>query len=104
MTPRKPFFHTRLVTGLWWLLIGLTVFSAYMADFATPGFGSTAIMAGVLAVKGRIIVDHFMELKHSNRLLRNLMRWYFYVIPALIMLVFLFPQLLARWTSTALGF
>ena len=91
--------HIKLIDALWLLLIGLTLFSAYMAERAEPGFISVAIMAAVLAIKGRIIVDHFMELKHAHKLLRTLMRVYFYVIPALIIIVYLFPEQIAKWTS-----
>jgi len=96
MTQNTP---TKLIDALWLLLIGLTLFSAYMAERAEPGFISVAIMAAVLAIKGRIIVDHFMELKHAHKLLRTLMRVYFYVIPALIIIVYLFPEQIAKWTS-----
>ena len=91
--------HIKFINILWLLLILLTLFSAYMAESATPGFNSIAIMALVLAIKGRIIVDHFMELKNSHVVLRTLMQVYFYVIPALIILVFLFPEQIARWTE-----
>jgi cytochrome c oxidase subunit IV len=89
----------KLIDSLWLLLISLTLFSAYMAERADPGFISVAIMAAVLAIKGRIIVDHFMELKHAHKLLRNLMRAYFYVIPSLILIVYLFPEQIAKWTT-----
>ena len=53
--------QTKLINNLWLLLIFLTLFSAYMAEKATPNFNSVAIMALVLAIKGRIIVDYFIE-------------------------------------------
>lgn len=90
--------HIKLINYLWALLILLTLLSAYMAERATPGLASVCIMAVVLAVKGRIIVDYFMELKQANVILRTLMRLYFYVIPALIILVYLFPEEIAKWT------
>lgn len=90
--------HIKLINTLWLILIGLTLFSAYMAEQAKPGLISIIIMALVLAIKGRIIVDHFMELKNSHVVLRTLMRVYFYVIPALIILVYLFPDQIAKWT------
>jgi hypothetical protein len=80
------------------VLIALTLFSAYMAERADASFISVSIMAVVLAIKGRIIVDHFMELRNANKVLRSLMRAYFYVIPALIIIVKLFPDQIARWT------
>jgi len=90
--------HIKFIEILWLLLIALTLFSAYMAEQATPGLNSVAIMAIVLAIKGRIIVDYFMELNDTHVIIRTLMRVYFYVIPALIILTYLFPQQIAKWT------
>ena len=87
------------IDALWLLLIVLTLFTAYMAEQATPGLKSVTLVALVLAIKGRIIVDYFMELKDSNVILRTLMQIYFYVIPVLIILVYLFPEQIAKWTS-----
>jgi hypothetical protein len=84
---------------LWLVLVGLTLFSAYIAEQATPSMMSVIIMALVLAIKGRIIVDHFMELKKAHIVLRSLMRAYFYVIPSLIIIVYLFPEKIAEWTN-----
>ena len=91
--------HIKIIDSLWLLLIALTLFSAYMAEQADTSFISVSIMAIVLAIKGRIIVDHFMELKNANKILRTLMRMYFYVIPALIIIVHLFPEKIASWTA-----
>ena len=90
---------TKLIDILWLVLISLTLFSAYMAERSDPGFISVSIMALALAIKGRIIVDHFMELKHAHKLLRGLMRTYFYVIPFLIIIVYLFPEQIAKLTA-----
>lgn len=90
--------HIQLINTLWIVLVALTLFSAYMAEQDKPGLASILIMSLVLAIKGRIIVDHFMELKDSHVVLRTLMRVYFYVIPALIILVYFFPEQIAKWT------
>ena len=66
--------HIQLINALWLTLVALTLFSAYMAEQAEPGLTSILIMSLVLAIKGRIIVDHFMELKDSHIVLRTLMR------------------------------
>lgn len=89
----------QLVNRLWLILIALTLFSAFMAERETQGLGSISIMALVLAVKGRIIVDYFMELKTANVLIRTLMQVYFYVIPAMILAAYLFPDQIARWAT-----
>jgi len=46
-----------------------------------------------------MIVDRFMELATANRYLRNAMRLYFWVIPGLIVFVYLYPDILARMTA-----
>ena len=89
----------KLIDSLWLFLVALTLFSAYMAEQAEPGFVSITIMAAVLAIKGRLIVDYFMELKDAHPVLRALMRAYFYVIPSFIILVYLFPEQIAKWTT-----
>ena len=94
----KTMTHIKRINILWMILVALTLFSAYMAEQAKPGLTSILIMSLVLAIKGRIIVDHFMELKDSHVVLRALMRMYFYVIPALIILVYFFPEQIAKWT------
>ena len=91
--------HIQLINKLWIALLALTLFSAFMAERANPTLISVVIMAVVLAIKGRIIVDHFMELKNAHVVLRTLMRTYFYVIPALIIIVTLFPEQIAKWTA-----
>jgi hypothetical protein len=91
--------HKKLVTILWLVLLALTLFSAFMAEQAKADLPSTVIIAVVLAVKGRIIVDYFMELKNAHVVLRALMRAYFYVIPCLILGVYFFPEKIASWTK-----
>ncbi len=89
----------QIVNRLWLVLIALTLFSAFMAEQESQGLGSITIMALVLAIKGRIIVDYFMELKTANVLIRTLMQVYFYVIPAMIIAAYLFPDHIARWAT-----
>jgi cytochrome c oxidase subunit IV len=99
MSSDNPKSQIRLVNRLWLLLIGLTLFSAFMAEQPAQGLISISILALVLAIKGRIIVDYFMELKGANKLLRTLMQVYFYVIPLMIIVVYLFPEQIASWAT-----
>ena len=91
--------NIRLVNLLWLILIGLTLFSAFMAEQDQQGAFSVLIIAVALGIKGRIIVDYYMELKNAHPLLRVLMRAYYYVIPAMIMGVYLYPEQIARWAT-----
>ena len=91
--------NIRLVNRLWLLLIGLTLFTAFMAEQDQQGAFSVLIIAIALGAKGRIIVDHYMELKTAHPLLRVLMRAYYYVIPVMIVVVYLYPDQIARWAT-----
>ncbi len=91
--------EVKRINLLWIILVLLTLFSAYIAEQVTPGLGSIVTMSIVLAIKGRIIVDYFMELRHTHIVLRTLMRLYFIIIPAMIILVYLFPDYIAYWSA-----
>jgi hypothetical protein len=73
--------------------------SAVIAETPDQGLLITGIIAASIAFKGRMIVDRFMELKDANPLIRESMRIYFYVIPLLIVFVYLFPDLIVRLTT-----
>jgi hypothetical protein len=91
--------HKRLLDLLWLLLVALTLGGSYLGDAAEPGLAVTLVIALTMAFKGRIIIDHFMELKTANRTVRSLMRAYFYVLPLVVVLTTLFGDWLARLTT-----
>ncbi|WP_316364224.1 cytochrome C oxidase subunit IV family protein [Candidatus Thiodiazotropha sp. CDECU1] len=92
-------FNPKSVDFIWLVLMGLTLLSAAIAESPDQGLVLILVITFTVAYKGRMIVDHFMELKDANRLLRNSMRVYFYVIPGMIVVVYLFPELIARLTT-----
>lgn len=83
---------------IWLLLMTMTLGSAYIAESAETDVWVTLTMSLIIAFKGRMILDRFMELKTARPFIRRLMNIYFYVIPALIMLVYFFPKQLADLT------
>lgn len=89
----------RTLDLLWLLLLGVTLLTTAAGEGAPPGLAVTVFIAVIIAVKGRLIVDHFMELRTANRHIRRLMNLYFYVFPVLLVLVELFPHLLKEWTT-----
>lgn len=90
---------SKSVDFIWLVLLALTLLSAAIAESPDQGLLLTLAIAATVAFKGRMIVDRFMELNHANRWIRTSMRIYFYVIPLLIMLAYLFPEMIARLTS-----
>jgi cytochrome c oxidase subunit IV len=91
--------ESKSIDFIWLLLILLTLISAAVAESPDQGFILTLVISIAVAFKGRMIIDRFMELKHANRLIRGSMRAYFYVIPLLIILVYLFPEVIVRMTT-----
>lgn len=91
--------HKQTLNLLWLLLVALTLGGAFIGESSEPGLTVTLVICLTMAFKGRIIVDHFMELKTANRTIRNLMRAYFYVLPLVTVLTALFGDWLARLTT-----
>lgn len=91
--------HTRKIDILWILLMLITLVNALIAETAEPGLVITLLIATATGVKGRVVVDHFMELKTAHPLIRISMQVYFYMIPGMMILVYLFPETIARWTQ-----
>ncbi len=89
----------RSINFLWLVLMGLTLASAWIAESTEPSLLVTMIIALVIAFKGRMVVNYFMELHNANHHIRNWMNAYFYVLPIMIVLVFLFPDVIARLTA-----
>lgn len=87
---------------IWLILMAMTVGTAALAETADPGLLVTLAAAGTVAFKGRMVVDRFMELLNANRWLRDAMRIYFYVVPIMIVLVYLFPDAIVSLTNLVL--
>ncbi len=91
--------HKQTLDFLWIVLCILTLGGAYLGEAAEPGLAVTLLIAITMAFKGRMVIDHFMELKTANRRIRSLMRAYFYVLPTVMVLTYLFGDQLARLTT-----
>ena len=82
----------------WILLMTLTLLSAAIAERAEPGLLITIVIAAMVVIKARLVIDHFMELKTASPYIYHLMNTYFYLFPLMAVLVWLFPETLAEWT------
>lgn len=73
--------HKQTVTVLWLLLVALTLGGSFLGETAEPGYLLLTVVVMTMAIKGRVVIDHFMELKNAHPLIRRLMQAYFYVLP-----------------------
>jgi Sec-independent protein secretion pathway component TatC len=83
----------------WVVLILLTLSSAFIAESVDPTAGIVILVCLVVAIKGQLVVDRLMGLRHAPPLIRGMMLAYFYVLPILIALALIFPEPLRRLTT-----
>ncbi|MEH6625262.1 MAG: cytochrome C oxidase subunit IV family protein [Motiliproteus sp.] len=88
----------KILDYVWLALMAMTLGSAFLAESAEPSLLVTLLIAVTVGLKGRLVVDRFMELKNAHPYIRFAMNFYFYMLPLVILLVFLFPEFIADIT------
>ena len=76
----------RQATRVWLGLVALTLGSAWLGESAASAMVQAAVVAGIVAVKGLLVIRHYMGLTEVGSRLLLVMRLYFVVVPALILL------------------
>lgn len=89
----------RTLTLVWVLLMILTLSSTLVAERTTPGALIVVFVCLSFAIKGSLVTEYLMELNNAIRSIRSLMLGYFILLPLLIGLAILFPDLLQRITT-----
>lgn len=93
----------RTVDWTWILLISLTLAGVSIGEGAEPGFWVTLTVAAIAAFKGRLVIDQFMELGSAHPAIRRLVRLFGLLVPALMVLVYLFGPQIAQITTLSRG-
>lgn len=94
---------TRSVDWTWAILVTLTLAGVAIGEGAAPDFWVTLTVAAIAAFKGRLVIDQFMELGTAHPAIRRLVRLFGLLVPALIMLVYVFGPQIARVTTLSRG-
>jgi hypothetical protein len=68
------------------MLISITLFNTFLGEEFSSSKIASILIALTLTYKGFTIIDHFMELKDGNKILRILMKSYFIVFPSMIII------------------
>jgi hypothetical protein len=84
---------TQKITGVWLVLVSLTLLSIFMAEDDPKLALSITTICFVIAIKGQLVVDKLIGLRYANQKIRKLMLGYFYFLPLLISLAMVFPEL-----------
>jgi len=83
----------------WLILLALTLMSVFIAESADPTAWTVLFVSMTVTLKGQLVIDRLMGLRHANPLIRGLMLMYFYVLALLIVWALLFPEQLAALTT-----
>ncbi len=92
------FLKAKIQDAVWLVLMMLTLGNAVIADSADHSLLVTMLIATSIALKGRLVLERFMELGNAHPYIRASMNLYFLVLPLMIIAVYLFPQAIADMT------
>lgn len=70
---------------IWLLLVALTGAGTWLAETGEAGWGLTLTVAGLIALKGRLVIDHYMEMTDASPPLRRVLRAFVIVVPLLVL-------------------
>jgi len=75
---------TAQATGVWLVLMTLSIIAAWIGEFGSINTQIVAFIVVALIVKGQLVVDQFMGLKHVSWLWRGIMSAFCVVIGLII--------------------
>lgn len=87
------------LTLVWLSLMALTLFSTLIAEQKTTGVLMVLFICSSFAIKGSLVTEKLMGLYAAKGSVRWLMLAYFIVLPVLIGLAILFPDLVEKITT-----
>lgn len=96
---RKGLSERKLLIAVWLLLMALTLLSAFTAEAADPALWTVLLISLIISLKGQLVVDRLMGLRHARPIIRYTMLSYFYLLPLLIVWALTFPEQLV-WLTT----
>ncbi len=71
---------------IWLVLIGLTSAGAWFAETGEAGWPLTLIVAVLIAVKSRLVIDHYMEMIRANKRFRYVLYAFVAVVSLMVLL------------------
>lgn len=80
---------TQKLDLVWLLLLAMTLGGAFVGKIAVPGFWITLAIAVITAIKGRMVIDYFMELNDASPIIRRVTKTFGMIVPLLMIATFL---------------
>lgn len=70
---------------IWLLLVGLTGAGAFFAETGQSSWFLAVVVAGLIAVKGRLVIDHYMEMTRANTRIRRVLHLFTIIVPIMVL-------------------
>jgi hypothetical protein len=86
---------------IWLTLIALTAAGAWLAETGQAGWPLALVVAGLIAVKGRLVIDHYMEMNSANTRIRRVLHLFVIVVPLLVLGSHGWSEAIRRLTTIA---
>lgn len=83
----------------WLLLVGLTLAGAWLAETGHAGWPLSLVVAGLIAFKGRMVIDHYMEITGAHPRIRAVLHGFVTLVPLLVVFSHGWGGLIKRWTT-----
>jgi hypothetical protein len=90
-------------TAAWLLLLGLTLVGTWIGETEASGVAVTLFVAVTIGVKSRLVMNHFLELPDAVPGIRFAVRLFFIGMPVLVIVTWLWGDVIARITGAAVG-
>ncbi|MCP4078270.1 MAG: cytochrome C oxidase subunit IV family protein [Gammaproteobacteria bacterium] len=87
----------------WLMLILLTLSGGLMGKHAQPGFWITVVIAMMTFLKGRLVIDYFMELDEASKIIRRVVSSFSTIIPLLMILTYIWGDQLVSFSQSIIG-
>lgn len=84
---------------IWLLLVTLTGASTWLAETGHSSWALTLVVAGLIALKGRLVIDHYMEMSSANAKIRRVLYTFAGIVPVLVVLSHGWSDILKRITT-----
>ena len=84
---------------IWLLLVGLTAAGAWFAETGHAGWPLAFIVAGLIAFKGRMVIDHYMEMTSANTRIRRVLYLFVAIVPLMVLVSHGWSDAIRRLTT-----
>lgn len=84
---------------IWLLLLALTLAGAWLAETGHAGWPLTLVVAGLIAFKGRMVIDHYMEITGAHPRIRAVLHGFVTLLPLLVIFSHGWGHVIKRLTT-----